>query len=108
MEHWDDSNEIEYDARLERLVDVDNLSYEEARQLLGVPPYELAQTGEIINRPLARSAIELLLDEYDLANEPEAVFNDRVSAFVPYRRKSDAQQEIDRKGRERVRRAAAA
>jgi uncharacterized Fe-S cluster-containing radical SAM superfamily enzyme len=107
MERWGNRSEDEYDAQLERLVDVDNLSYEEARQLLGKPPYELAQATEVCSS-LARSAIELLLDEYDLANEPDAAFNDRISAFVPYRRKSDAQQEVDAKGRDRIRRAMAA
>ena len=97
-------DEFEYDVQLERLVDNDSLSYEEARQLLGPPPYELAQVTEVRSL-LARSAIELLLDEYDLANEPEAAFNDRISAHVPYRRKSDTQLKIDTAGRERVRRA---
>lgn len=100
-------DESEYDVQLERLVDTDSLSYDEARRLLGPPPYELAQETEVYSS-LARSAIELLLDEYDLANEPEAAFNDKVSAHVPYRRKSATQLKIDTAGRERVRRAMAA
>lgn len=42
-------NEQEYDKELDYLVDVRNVSYDEARQMLGPPPYELQVIREAVD-----------------------------------------------------------
>jgi hypothetical protein len=51
MEHLTsprDEAEI-YDEALDRLVDTRNCSYDEAREILGTPPYELIETTTLVS-----------------------------------------------------------
>lgn len=49
-------NEQEYDKELDHLVDVRNVSYDEARQILGPPPYEL----QVVREPVDIAALYAL------------------------------------------------
>lgn len=63
-------NELEYDRRLEQLVDSGLWSYDDARRMLGQPPYEIwveAAMTELRGASLARAALQGLvsIDEVD-------------------------------------------
>lgn len=84
MEKWQDT-EQEYDKQLEHLVDAGNYSYDEARYILGEPPYELFDPA--------------IAD----ANEPIYTDEDRLY-FRPYPVPISLEQErINRRGRALVR-----
>lgn len=59
--------EKEYDDQLDHLVDVRNLSYDEARDVLGPPPYELLTVREptevVALLALMRSARQLIINK---------------------------------------------
>lgn len=105
MEHVANYKEAEYDAQLDRLVDTWNVSYDEARELLGEPPYEIVQASITSHSELGTCAIDAVLAEYDLVNEAGAAWNHELTPYLPFRLKSVEQVKIDVRGRALVRAA---
>jgi hypothetical protein len=108
MERRGNSYEEEaYDARLERMVDSGAYSYELARFVLGMPPYELDERygiGLSNELPSKEDTVAIALESFDVSREPEAAYNHLLSEDLPpVAQKTPEQLQRDRRGRERVR-----
>lgn len=107
MEYGIQLTEDEYDVRLEHMVDTGVMSYDDARTVLGPPPYEIASTEHYeMSVKMGENALSLMMrSEQRIDDETAVGLIDDPQYRLPYVVKSVQQMEIDRAGRELVRQA---